>query len=282
MPYFDEIMANAPLGYWRLGEPVGGAIAVDSSGNGRNGTYQGGVTLGALGALGALLSDPGNTAALLDGTTGTVRIGGRAAFSVEGWCKGAQPQSMFRVQPDSNPQSAPSACVTAGLTCCARKRFTASAPGRGDRERSAERIERARVGRHHEEPFAPREVHRSCRSQASRDFAFSQHLRLTIHADGEFRLARRPPVATRGEVLHRRDEEVHVHPELLAIQRSLESGRRWRGVSEEPVELRWIDARDASTPTFECWTMATTASAMRVQSRAVRVSWLEPSPAVGT
>ncbi len=29
-------------------------------------------------------------------------------------------------------------------------------------------------------------------------------------------------------------------------------------------------------------TMATTASAMRVQSRAVRVSWLEPSPAVGT
>lgn len=38
--YTTEVLADAPLLYWRLGES-GGTVAVDSSGNGRNGTYVG-------------------------------------------------------------------------------------------------------------------------------------------------------------------------------------------------------------------------------------------------
>lgn len=38
MGYADEILADSPLVYWRLGESSGTAVT-DSSGNGRDGFY---------------------------------------------------------------------------------------------------------------------------------------------------------------------------------------------------------------------------------------------------
>lgn len=48
--YSGAVLADAPLGYWRLGE-ASGTTMVDSSGNGRNGTYAAGVTLGTAGLI---------------------------------------------------------------------------------------------------------------------------------------------------------------------------------------------------------------------------------------
>jgi hypothetical protein len=60
--YRGAVLADSPLSYWRLGE-ASGTLAADASGNGRNATYGGGVTLGAAGALTGDL----DTAASLDG-----------------------------------------------------------------------------------------------------------------------------------------------------------------------------------------------------------------------
>ncbi len=66
--YADEVMADGPVGYWRLGEPRGSTTAADTSGNGHNGSVTGSVTFGLPGFHG------GDTAALFDGVTGTGRI----------------------------------------------------------------------------------------------------------------------------------------------------------------------------------------------------------------
>lgn len=50
MSYSSEVLADSPLAYYRLGESSGTTMA-DSSGNGRNGSYVGGPTLGATGLL---------------------------------------------------------------------------------------------------------------------------------------------------------------------------------------------------------------------------------------
>lgn len=79
-------MGDGPVAYWRLGESSG-TNAADSSGNGLNGTYTGGVTLGQPGAL----VDDANTAVAFNGSTGYVTVGAPAAlkmttqFSVEAW-----------------------------------------------------------------------------------------------------------------------------------------------------------------------------------------------------
>lgn len=82
--YADAVIAAGPVAYWRLGE-TSGTTAADSSGNGRAGTYIGGVTLGQAGAL----SD-GNKAASFDGvddvvdvTNAAVRLAGE--LTVEAW-----------------------------------------------------------------------------------------------------------------------------------------------------------------------------------------------------
>jgi len=49
--YEDEVLADSPLLYLRLGESSG-TTATDSSGNGYDGTYAAGVTLGATGLVG--------------------------------------------------------------------------------------------------------------------------------------------------------------------------------------------------------------------------------------
>ena len=42
--YDTEILADSPVGYWKLNE-TSGTTAYDSSGNGNNGTLHGGITL---------------------------------------------------------------------------------------------------------------------------------------------------------------------------------------------------------------------------------------------
>lgn len=83
MSYESEVLADAPLAYWRLGE-LSGTTAADASGNARHGTYTAtGVTLAQAGAL------PGEApaAARFDGSTGNLFASGVAlsgsSFSLE-------------------------------------------------------------------------------------------------------------------------------------------------------------------------------------------------------
>lgn len=66
MTYADEVLADSPLAYYRLGESSGTSM-VDSSGNGHDGSYVGSPTLGATGLLGgdsdtAMVADSGKYA----------------------------------------------------------------------------------------------------------------------------------------------------------------------------------------------------------------------------
>ncbi len=66
--FADEVLADGPIGFWRLGEARGSVAVADASGNGNNGTCSGGVTLGQPGLRG------GDTAALYDGSTGRIVV----------------------------------------------------------------------------------------------------------------------------------------------------------------------------------------------------------------
>jgi hypothetical protein len=85
--YSDTIVAAGPLGYWRLGESDPSQPAMDSSGNGNDGAYMGGVTLGMPGAI----ANDDDTAAGFDGATGFVDIPSMGtfdlqnSFSLEAW-----------------------------------------------------------------------------------------------------------------------------------------------------------------------------------------------------
>src|SRR5438105_15570310 len=94
-PYSNAIPTTAGLvSYWRLGE-ASGTSACDSWGS-NAGTYQGGYTLGRLGAP---AGDP-NTAVALNGSTGLVSVPHSSSidvghtFTVEAWAKRAR----FRAQ----------------------------------------------------------------------------------------------------------------------------------------------------------------------------------------
>ncbi len=84
--YASVVLADSPLAYWKLDESSG-TTAVDSSGNGRDGTYAGGYTLSQSGIGGT------NTAVLFDGSTAYVDFGNPAAFDIatgltlEAWVK---------------------------------------------------------------------------------------------------------------------------------------------------------------------------------------------------
>lgn len=85
--YSDAVLANTPLGYWRLGES-GGTTFADSSGNGHTLTFSAGVTTGATGPL-----RDGNAAATFDGTANAKAVtasgvntwNGDAAITFEAW-----------------------------------------------------------------------------------------------------------------------------------------------------------------------------------------------------
>jgi RHS repeat-associated protein len=87
-PYAAQVLADNPVGYWRLGE-ASGTTANDISGNADNGVYSGGVTLGVTGAL----DGESATAATFNGTSGAVGIPDSTAlrlngnFSIEFWAK---------------------------------------------------------------------------------------------------------------------------------------------------------------------------------------------------
>jgi hypothetical protein len=87
--YADAVLADAPVGYWRLGETAG-TSAVDSSGHAHAGTYLGGVVLGVPGAL----PNDTNAAARFDGGNDRVTVAGvadpgTADFTLEAWIKTA-------------------------------------------------------------------------------------------------------------------------------------------------------------------------------------------------
>jgi len=67
-PYRDAIMADHPVGYWRLAETTGNAL--DETGNATGGRYNGGVTRGVPGAL----AGDTNLAARFDGVDDYVSV----------------------------------------------------------------------------------------------------------------------------------------------------------------------------------------------------------------
>ena len=85
--YASQVLQDAPAGYWRLDESATTAPAADASGNGRTGTYSGGVTVGQAGAT------AGGTAAAYDGSTGATTVADASPlrlngpFTIEFWAK---------------------------------------------------------------------------------------------------------------------------------------------------------------------------------------------------
>jgi Concanavalin A-like lectin/glucanases superfamily len=96
--YRAAVVADNPVGYWRLGDPAGSTTCHAVPGYGTDGTVIGGVTFGVPGAL---KGDP-NTAAQFDGVTGTIDLGnaftfaGAAPFSWELWVKPTVLDKNFR------------------------------------------------------------------------------------------------------------------------------------------------------------------------------------------
>lgn len=74
--YANIILADAPVGYWRLGEASGNAA--DSSGNGLTATPTGTPTYGVAGALGG----DTNKAMTFDGSTNFLSAGTNALFDI--------------------------------------------------------------------------------------------------------------------------------------------------------------------------------------------------------
>lgn len=85
--YFDEVMADVPLAYYRLGE-TSGTVVADSSGNARHGAYTGTPTLGVTGAI---VGD--SNLAFSSVNNGRAETSSSAALQLssfvhEFWCKG--------------------------------------------------------------------------------------------------------------------------------------------------------------------------------------------------
>ena len=78
--YAEAVLADAPIAYWQLDE-TSGTTAADSSGNGNDGTYKGGTTLGQAGAFeGSLAPTFANGYVEIPGTWG-----GDPELTVEAW-----------------------------------------------------------------------------------------------------------------------------------------------------------------------------------------------------
>lgn len=85
-PYGSAVFVDGPTLYWRLGDRSG-TTATDSGAAGRPGTYRGGYTLGASGAV----TGTSDTGASFNGSTGYVSsnssLTAPAAYSLEAWVK---------------------------------------------------------------------------------------------------------------------------------------------------------------------------------------------------
>lgn len=90
--YVSVVMADAPMGYWRVGEPAGSTVAIDSSGNGHDGSYIHSLYPPHLGEPGVLLGDT-DTAVRFDySEQKDMRVDHWAdldttAFAIEAWVK---------------------------------------------------------------------------------------------------------------------------------------------------------------------------------------------------
>ena len=108
--YQDQIVADQPVGYWRLGDAAGSATAVNSGslGSTGNGTIIKNVTFGLPGAL----KGDANTAANLDGAQAKIDVPfttalNTPAFTIEAWAKVAGDSTGYRsplASRDDSPQ----------------------------------------------------------------------------------------------------------------------------------------------------------------------------------
>jgi large repetitive protein len=94
--YAKTITADSPNLYWRLDDAAGSTTASDLSGNGNDGTYNTGDTLGVDGAIsdGTTPPDSAMTTNGSDDTSrmvGTTELASPSTFSVEAWFKTATP-----------------------------------------------------------------------------------------------------------------------------------------------------------------------------------------------
>jgi hypothetical protein len=106
--YAAAVLADQPLGYWRLDDT--NLVASDASGHEITGTYGAGVTRGVSGAL----ADDPDPAAQFDGASGVISVGANfdfpanAAFSLEAWLKpallGDTPRHVFTKQDRQDPK----------------------------------------------------------------------------------------------------------------------------------------------------------------------------------
>jgi hypothetical protein len=95
--YEETVLADAPAGYWRLDDT--GSVAADVSTHHLDGTYQGGVTKSAPGAL----RNAGDPAVSLDGSSGYITTGftqmSVTTYSVEAWFKTSAAGSGYYIGP---------------------------------------------------------------------------------------------------------------------------------------------------------------------------------------
>lgn len=86
---YDAYLASLkPVAWWKLADAPGSLIARDASGNGYDGTVNGGVTFGETGPLGG--TPPKSYGALFDGSTGYVQtslIPSGSALTVLAWAR---------------------------------------------------------------------------------------------------------------------------------------------------------------------------------------------------
>ena len=124
MGYADEVLADSPAAYWRLGE-ASGITAADASGNGRAGTYTpnsgGSWTGGTLGQAGALAGDA-DAAALFNGSGGHALLAASALgnspaeWTLEAWVKAAAQSNRFALALGRGTATNPFIGIGSGIT----------------------------------------------------------------------------------------------------------------------------------------------------------------------
>ncbi len=110
--YAQAVLATNPTTYWRFGE-TSGTTAVDSTGNGNNGTYFGSPALGGNGALGSDTNPGLNLDGVNDYALGTIPItpaftvdlwarSNTATWNQNGWIASARGANGFIIHPDQS------------------------------------------------------------------------------------------------------------------------------------------------------------------------------------
>ena len=86
--YAAAVLADAPSGYWRLGEVPGSTVAADSSGNARDGAVVGGaVDFGAPGLISSVDTAASFTGGGYISVPAATAFAPAGAFSIEAWLK---------------------------------------------------------------------------------------------------------------------------------------------------------------------------------------------------